>query len=129
MPPSLGRVLIVEDEPDVAAVLEYALLRAGATEVLVATDGLFAIELAGRELPDLILCDLMLPGLDGLEVATRLRAPGSNVHAPIVFVTAAAHTAFRAKPPSDYGAIGVLAKPFDVHRLGEQILELLARAP
>jgi DNA-binding response OmpR family regulator len=127
MPTELGRVLVVEDEPDVASVLEFALRRAGATDVIVAGDGDTALLLARALQPDLILCDLMIPGIDGLEVATRLReAPA--VAAPLIFVTAAAGTAFRVRTPEDYGAIGVLPKPFDVSKLGAQVKEMLEKA-
>src|SRR3954464_5462654 len=123
MAAAFGRGLIVEDEPDGAAVLEYALRLAGASDVLVAVDGLAALDIAREQQPDLILCDLMLPGLDGLEVALRLRSGEPTVRAPLIFVTAAAHTAFKVKAPQEYGAAGVLPKPFEVQKLGQQILE------
>lgn len=124
-----ARVLVIEDEPDVAAVLRFGLEAAGAREVVVASDGRDALAVARRDAFDLILCDLMLPGLDGLEVCRRLREGEPVVDAPVIFVTAAASVAFRGRTPRDYGAIGVLPKPFDVVRLGADIRALLEGAP
>lgn len=122
----LGRVLIVEDDPDVADLLVFVLQRAGATEVRVASDGQMGLDLARAAPPDLVLCDLMLPALDGLRVCEQLRSGTPVVTAPVIFLTAAAHTAFRARSPADLGACGVLVKPFDIGRLGADIKAMLA---
>lgn len=123
-----ARVLVIEDEPDVAAVLRFGLEAAGAREVVVSGDGHEGLALARKGTFDLVLCDLMLPGLDGLDVCRRLRAGEPVVDAPVIFVTAAAGQAFRARTPADYGAVGVLPKPFDVVRLGADIAAILAGA-
>ncbi|MFZ5481254.1 MAG: response regulator [Myxococcota bacterium] len=126
MPRNLGRVLVVEDDPDLVAVLEYALRRAGAEDVVVARDGFAALSLARRKNPDLILLDLMIPGVDGLEVARHLRAGPPVVTAPIVFITAAT-SAFRDRTPEECGAIGLLPKPFDAATVARDLLRLLER--
>jgi DNA-binding response OmpR family regulator len=63
-----NKILVVDDEPSITSLLEYNLRRNG-YEVLVARDGRTALQLAEAERPDLIILDLMLPGLDGLEAA------------------------------------------------------------
>jgi len=86
-----GRVLIVDDVPDNLAVLHDALDESGYT-VLVATDGASAIARAGQALPDIVLLDALMPGMDGFEVARRLKASAATATIPIVFMTALTDT-------------------------------------
>ncbi|HTO89918.1 MAG TPA: response regulator [Candidatus Sulfotelmatobacter sp.] len=83
------RVLIAEDEPHLREVLRFQLEAAG-FEVLVAEDGQRAVDLALEQLPDVLLCDVMMPHLDGFEVTHRLRAAYATRHIPIVMLTAKA---------------------------------------
>lgn len=121
----LGRVLIIEDDPDVADVLEFALSRAGYT-VFIVDDGRAGLAAARSMRPDLILCDLMLPGLDGLRLARALREGDAPVTTPLIFITAAAAYAFGSRRPTEFGACGVLEKPFDVRTIEADIRGLLA---
>jgi len=82
----LGLVLIVDDVPDNLAVLHDALDEAGYT-VLVATDGATALQRALQAEPDIVLLDAVMPGLDGFEVARRLKAGPETAHIPIIFMT------------------------------------------
>jgi CheY-like chemotaxis protein/DNA-binding CsgD family transcriptional regulator len=86
LPDSAGRVLIVDDVPDNLAVLHDALDAAGYT-VLVATDGLTALQRAAQTEPDIVLLDAVMPGIDGFEVARRLKAGPETAHIPIIFMT------------------------------------------
>ena len=86
-----GVVLIVDDIPDNLAVLHDALDESGYT-VLVATDGASAIARAAQSLPDIVLLDALMPGMDGFEVARRLKADQSTAPIPIVFMTALTDT-------------------------------------
>src|SRR2546428_4666145 len=81
------RVLVVDDEKDLVELITYNLGRNG-FDVLTAYNGNDALEVAQRELPDLVVLDLMLPGLDGTEVARRLRADARTATVPIVMLTA-----------------------------------------
>jgi DNA-binding response OmpR family regulator len=81
------RVLVVDDEKDLVDLISYNLARGG-YEVLTAYDGKDALETAQREVPDLVVLDLMLPGLDGTEVARRLKADSRTAGIPIVMLTA-----------------------------------------
>ena len=83
---SAGLVLIVDDVPDNLAVLHDALDEAGYT-VLVATDGATALARAAQAEPDIVLLDAVMPGMDGFEVARRLKAGPETAHIPIVFMT------------------------------------------
>ncbi len=86
LPQRAGLVLIVDDVPDNLAMLHDALDAAGYT-VLVATDGLSALQRASEAEPDIVLLDAVMPGLDGFEVARRLKAGPETAHIPIVFMT------------------------------------------
>ncbi len=79
-------VLIVDDVPDNLSVLHDALDESGFT-VLVATSGEAALQRAAQALPDIVLLDAMMPGMDGFEVAKRLKADPQTAHIPIIFMT------------------------------------------
>jgi len=84
-------VLIVDDVPDNLAVLHDALDESGYT-VLVATGGEAALQRAAQALPDIVLLDAMMPGMDGFEVAKRLKASSQTAHIPIIFMTGLTET-------------------------------------
>ena len=84
-------VLIVDDVPDNVAPLHDALDEAGYT-VLVALDGEAAIRRATQALPDVVLLDAVMPGIDGFEVARRLKAAAATAHIPIIFMTGLTET-------------------------------------
>ena len=86
-------VLIVDDVPDNLAVLHDALDESGYT-VLVATSGAAALQRAEQAVPDIILLDAMMPGMDGFEVARRLKAMSPTDHIPIVFMTGLTETEY-----------------------------------
>ena len=86
-----GLVLIVDDVPDNLAVLHDALDAAGYT-VLVATDGATALQRAAQAEPDIVLLDAVMPGIDGFEVARRLKAGPETAHIPIIFMTGLTET-------------------------------------
>lgn len=84
-------VLVVDDVPDNLAVLHDALDESGYT-VLVATNGEQALQRAAQARPDIVLLDAMMPGIDGFEVARRLKADAATAHIPIVFMTGLTET-------------------------------------
>src|SRR6478736_6019220 len=85
------RVLIVDDVPDNLALLHDALDESGYT-VLVATHGEQALQRASQTRPDIVLLDAMMPGIDGFEVARRLKADAATAHIPIGFMTGLTET-------------------------------------
>ncbi|RQP21690.1 response regulator [Piscinibacter terrae] len=89
--PTADLVLIVDDVPDNLSLLHDALDEAGYT-VLVATSGEAALQRAAQALPDIVLLDAMMPGMDGFEVARRLKAMPETAHIPIVFMTGLTET-------------------------------------
>ena len=103
-------VVIVEDEADIREVIEYNLKREGYRTAAVA-DGERALQLVRESLPDLVLLDLMLPGLDGLEVCQRLKADSETRHVRVIMVTAKGEER-DILMGLDLGADDYLTKPF-----------------
>jgi len=117
------RILVVDDEPAVSDLLAYNLHKAG-YEVMLAADGREALRLARQSGPDLILLDLMIPEVDGLDVCRELRKRG-NV--PIIMVTARGEEIDRVVG-LELGADDYVAKPFSVRELLARIKAVLRRA-
>lgn len=107
------RILVVEDEPKMGRLLHRGLSEHGHV-VQVASTGEEALLLAGADEPDVILLDVMLPGMDGFEVCRRLRA--QRVWAPVLMLTARTAVADRVQG-LDVGADDYLAKPFSLEEL------------
>ncbi len=119
-----GRVLIVEDDDDIADILRRSLRNEG-YEVRTSADGIEALDVAAGFLPDVVVLDLGLPGLDGVEVCRRLRSDGD---VPILMLTARAETEDRVTG-LDSGADDYLVKPFERKELLARIRALLRRRP
>ena len=120
------RVMVVDDEPAMRVLVRVNLQVEG-IEVVEARDGPEALEVATREHPDLLLLDVMMPGLDGWEVARRLGAAPGTRDIPILFMTALAGPEDRRRG-FEAGGVGYIVKPFDPILLGERVnrtLELL----
>jgi len=119
-----GRVLVVEDDAAIADVLRRALRQEG-HEVRSAQDGVEALEMAEAFVPDLVILDLGLPKLDGVEVCRRLRAESD---APILILTARTDTEDRVEG-LDSGADDYLMKPFERKELLARMRALMRRRP
>ena len=119
-----GRVLVVEDDTAIADVLRRALRQEG-HEVRSAQDGVEALEMAETFVPDLVILDLGLPKLDGVEVCRRLRAESD---APILILTARTETDDRVVG-LDSGADDYLVKPFERKELLARMRALMRRRP
>jgi DNA-binding response OmpR family regulator len=119
------RVLVVEDDEEIAQVLQRS-LRLEGYEVKLAGDGVQGLEEANAFLPDLIVLDLGLPRLDGVDVARRLRDDGDEV--PILMLTARDALESRVEG-LDVGADDYLVKPFERQELLARLRALLRRRP
>ena len=102
-------VLIVDDVPDNLSVLHDALDESGYT-VLIATSGEAALQRAAQALPDIVLLDAMMPGMDGFEVARRLKAQAQTAHIPIVFMTGLTETEYLVAA-LESGGVDYVTKP------------------
>lgn len=110
-----ARVLVVDDEPNIVVSLEFLLGQAG-YEVAVARDGHAALRMIGEFAPDLLLLDLMLPGIDGYEVLQALRARPAAKPPKVILLTARGREIDRLKG-LDLGADLYFTKPFSTREL------------
>jgi two-component system, OmpR family, response regulator len=123
----LTRILLVEDDPDVQLVAALALRRLGGYTVEVCGSPREAVRAAESFGPDLILLDMMMPGMDGIATLAKLRQETATAAIPVIFMTA------RVRPHevgryTELGALGVVAKPFEPDVLAETIRSLWERA-
>ncbi len=110
-----GVVLVVDDLPRNVQLVGSILSRKG-YEVLFATSGEAALERLSARLPDLVLLDLMMPGMDGLEVCRRIKKDPHMFHLPVIFLTAANESEIAAKALTE-GAVDFINKPFNTSEL------------
>ena len=121
-----AKILVIDDDPNVQRLLQYSLRQEG-YEVVIAGDGAEGFRLWGAEAPDLILLDVMLPKLDGYQVATKIRSEeGSARHVPIIMLTAEREVEQKVRGLRA-GADDYLIKPFDMAELLARVEALLRR--
>jgi len=118
-------ILLVDDEHDLVWAVQRSLSFAG-YEVITAKDGLEALSVARRHPPDLIILDINMPGLDGLEVCRQLRLDPTLAPTPIIFLTERSAATDRVLG-LDKGGDDYLVKPFDLQELKARIRALLRR--
>lgn len=118
-------ILIVEDEKDIVKMLDYNLKKEG-FKTLIAHDGEDALDAANTKLPDLVLLDLMLPGLDGLEVCKTLKAERKTASIPIIMLTAKSQESDKIVG-LELGADDYVTKPFSPRELLARIKAVLRR--
>jgi two-component system phosphate regulon response regulator PhoB len=119
------RILLIEDEPDIAEVLQYNLEKEG-FQVELARRGDAGLEAARRDIPDLILLDLMLPGIDGLEVTRLLKRDPATARLPIVMLTARGEELDRIVG-LELGADDYIGKPFSPREVVLRVKAVLRR--
>ena len=120
-----SKILVVDDEPEAVELLEFNLKKAG-FEVIAATDGAQAIRQARSGLPSLIVLDLMLPEIDGLEVCKMLRRDPATARIPIIMLTAKAAEVDRIVG-LELGADDYVTKPFSPRELVLRVNKVLRR--
>ena len=118
------KVLVVDDEDDIRRIARISLAAVGGMEVCEANSGAAAVERARRDDPDVVLLDMMMPGMDGVATLRALRAQPETAEIPIVFLTAKA-ASFEEGRIRALGARGVLVKPFDPMTLPNLLRKLL----
>jgi two-component system OmpR family response regulator len=118
------RILVVDDEENIQFLVTTALSLAG-MDTVTATTGFEALDQIYRERPDLIVLDVMIPGLDGFAILRRLRDQGN--HVPIIFLTARDQSADRVRGLSE-GGDDYIVKPFDVAELVARVQLRMKRA-
>ena len=121
---TLERILFVDDDEDIRTIAHLSLTAVGGWQVALADSGASAIEQAVQNPPDLIILDVMMPGMDGFATLARLRSDERTAAIRVIFLTAKVQKAelerYRA------AGAGVLAKPFDPMRLPDEIRRVLS---
>lgn len=123
----MAKILVAEDEKQIADMIAFK-LRNGGHKVIQAQDGEQAVILAARELPDLILLDVMMPGLSGFEVLRRLKGDPALRSMPVIMVTAKGHERDVLNGLRS-GAVDYVVKPFSLKELAARVELALRREP
>jgi len=124
--PSPGRILCIEDEPDIQVITRLALESVGGFELMVCGSGAEALDCAIAFQPDLILLDVMMPGMDGPATLKALRQLPGMAAVPVIFMTAKTQQQ-EIETYVTQGALGVITKPFDPMRLAQEIRRIWDR--
>lgn len=118
------RVLVVDDEDDIREIVQLSLELVAGWDVLAASNGAEAIDIATAQQPDLVLLDVMMPGMDGPQTFRRLKADAATREIPVIFLTAKVQRTEQLDL-HELGATGLIAKPFDPTNLATEIREIL----
>jgi two-component system, OmpR family, response regulator len=119
----LKTILYVDDEPDIREVVQMSLALIGELSIHVCDSGDSALQMLPRIKPDLVLLDVMMPGMDGPTTLRSMRADAAFAAIPVVFMTAKAMPQEIARF-KDLGAVAVIPKPFDPMQLGNQVIAI-----
>jgi DNA-binding response OmpR family regulator len=122
------RILVVEDEQDIAGLIKHSLERSGEFDVEIVATGDAALKAVNEASPDLVILDLNLPVLSGLEVCRILRARPNTAQVPIIMLTARTSEADRVVG-LDVGADDYITKPFGMRELAARVRAVLRRGP
>jgi DNA-binding response OmpR family regulator len=124
----MKRALIIEDDPDIAETVRYNLASEGfATRVALTGEEGLSLALDRKNTPSLIILDLMLPGMNGMDLCRRLRSEEHTRKIPVIMLTAKASESDRVAG-LDVGADDYIAKPFSVRELLARVRAVLRRA-
>ena len=121
------RILLVDDEDDIRMIAEISLRDVGGFATIAVESGAEAITSAIAESPDLILLDMMMPHMDGLQTLQRLRADARTREIPVIFMTARAQRA-EIESYLSAGAVGIITKPFDPMQLASDVRRIVEDA-
>jgi len=124
---SLQKILFVEDDPDIQMVAQLALEAVGGYTVQMCSSGKEALAVAEQFAPDLILLDVMMPGMDGPTTLIELRKKPSLTQTPVIFMTARVQR-HEIEQYLAMGAADVISKPFDPMTLSAQVADIWVKA-
>lgn len=121
----MAKILVVEDERDIRDLMAFTLQFAG-HQVLTANNGEEGLQLALKELPELILSDVRMPKMTGYEMCRQIKAEAATAHIPVVFLSAKGQEQ-EVQDGLDAGAAEYLLKPFAPDQLIARVIEILGR--
>jgi CheY-like chemotaxis protein len=123
----MSKILVAEDEPDIRDLIVFILRMIGGYEVVAANNGEEAVQLALKEIPDLILTDVRMPKMSGYEACQRIKADPTTKHIPVVFLTARGQEQ-EVQAGIAAGGDEYLLKPFEQAQLIKKVADILAKA-
>ena len=123
----MAKILVVEDEPDIRDLIVFILSMLGGYEVVAANNGEEAVQLAFKEIPDLILTDVRMPKMSGYEACQRIKAEPTTKHIPVVFLTARGQEQ-EVQAGIAAGGDEYLLKPFEQAQLLKKVADILTQA-
>jgi DNA-binding response OmpR family regulator len=121
---TVKKILVVDDDPYILMSLEF-LMKKNGYDVMVARNGTEALDIVGKQLPDAVLLDIMMPDVDGYEICRHIKKTAKLKHTQVVFMSAKSKEADIQKG-YDLGAALYITKPFSTRELVKQIKELLS---
>ena len=119
----LKKVLVVDDDPYILMSLEFLMKKSG-YDVMIARNGTEALELVDKQLPNIVLLDIMMPDLDGYEICKYIKKAAKLKHTKVVFMSAKTKE-IDIQKGYDLGASLYIIKPFSTRDLAKQIKELM----
>ena len=120
----LKKILVVDDDPYILMSLEF-LMKKNGYDVMVARNGTEALDIVEKQIPDIVLLDIMMPDVDGYEICRHIKKTAKLKHTKVVFMSAKSKEADIQKG-YDLGAALYITKPFSTRELVKQIKELLS---
>jgi CheY-like chemotaxis protein len=125
---NIKKIMMIDDEDDIRTIGKLSLHNVGKWEAVMAPSGSEALKLLETEKPDVILLDVMMPGLDGPATLARIREIESMAAVPVIFMTAKVQRQ-EVEQYMRLGAAGVISKPFDPMKLPEEIRKIVGTGP
>ena len=122
----MKKLLLVDDDTNIRFVVQICFEGSSEWNLIEASNGREALEMAQKELPDLILLDMMMPGMDGVTTLEHLRQNEVTAKIPVIFMTAKVQT-HELEAYKHLGVEGVITKPFDPMTLPDEIKEILSK--
>ena len=122
----MARIVVADDDVDIRELVEFKLSRLG-HDVIAVGDGAAALDACRAQRPDLVVLDVMMPGVSGLDAVRAMRADPDLLHLPVILLTARAQAA-DLEVGYDSGADDYITKPFSPRHLAERVEALLTRA-
>lgn len=119
----LKKVLVVDDDPYILMSLEFLMKKSG-YEVMIARNGTEALELVEKQMPDIVLLDIMMPDVDGYQICKHIKKSDTLKHTKVVFMSAKTKESDIQKG-YDLGASLYIIKPFSTREIVKQIKELM----
>jgi two-component system, OmpR family, response regulator len=120
----IQKILLVDDDPNIQMIAQMGLEDRPEWKVTLASSGMEALEKFALEKPDLVLLDMMMPGMDGVTTLSKIKEQPENSHIPVIFMTAKVQN-HEIEKYLTTGVAGIITKPFDPMTLTQDIIKIV----